>query len=50
MSDTKKQTSIIKQGAGIASAEESYRLAKLLRTGEREVQRQMNTKKTKRLR
>lgn len=50
MSDTKKYASTTKRGAGIASAEESYRLAKLLRTGERELQRQMNTKKTKRLR
>ncbi|MGN0688069.1 MAG: hypothetical protein ACI4KA_08195 [Oscillospiraceae bacterium] len=39
-----------KSGGGISSAEESYRLARLLRAGRRELDRQLNSKKTKRTR
>lgn len=35
---------------GIASTEESYRLAKLLRMGSREYDRQINAKKSKKTR
>ena len=35
---------------GISSREEAYRLAKLLRCGSRELERQLNIKKTKRVR
>ncbi|MBQ9948914.1 MAG: hypothetical protein IJO91_11060 [Oscillospiraceae bacterium] len=39
-----------KNGSGMSAAEESYRMAKLLRTGNRELERQLNSKKTKRVR
>ena len=44
MSDKKK----IKKGAGLGAKEESYRLAKLLRSGSRELMRQLNSKKSRR--
>ena len=48
MSD--KKTAVVKQGSGISDKEYSYRLAKLLRSGNRELQRQLNIKKTTRQR
>lgn len=39
-----------KQGNGIASKEDSYRLAKLMRSGNRELERQLNIKKATRSR
>ncbi len=45
-----KKTEIPKRSAGISQREESYRLAKLLRSGDRELMRQLNLKKTKRTR
>ena len=38
------------RGTGAAAAEEGYRLARLLRRGSRELERQYNTKKAKRIR
>ncbi len=48
MSD--KKTAAAKQGSGISDKEYSYRLAKLLRSGNRELERQLNIKKTMRQR
>ena len=39
-----------KLGSGMSAAQESYRLAKLLRQGSRELARQLNSKKTRRQR
>ncbi len=39
-----------KSGSSVTAREQSYRLAKLLRAGCRELDRQLNTKKTKRVR
>lgn len=36
--------------SGISASEESYRLAKLIRAGNRELERQLNSKKSKKLR
>ncbi len=47
MSENKTKTA---KGCGLSAAEESYRMAKLLRAGNRELMRQTNTKKSKRLR
>ncbi len=47
MSEKKTAT---KQNGGIASKEDSYRLAKLMRSGNRELERQLNIKKTMRQR
>ena len=49
MNKTKKAASL-SNGSGITAREESYRMAKLLRAGNRELDRQLNTKKTKRTR
>lgn len=46
---SEKKTASI-QRSGIASKEDSYRLAKLMRSGNRELERQLNIKKTKRSR
>ena len=48
----KKQSNDKKSKAGnsIAAREESYRLAKLLRSGDRELARQLNTKRFRRVR
>ena len=46
---SEKKTTL-KQSSGIASKEYSYRLAKLLRSGSRELERQLNIKKTMRQR
>lgn len=37
-------------GSGLGDREESYRLAKLLRSGSRELERQLNIKKSRRQR
>lgn len=39
-----------KRSGGIAAKEDSYRLAKLMRSGNRELERQLNIKKTMRQR
>ncbi|MBQ8195787.1 MAG: hypothetical protein IJZ47_10520 [Oscillospiraceae bacterium] len=46
MSDKEKKNT--KSAAGISAKEESYRLAKLLRSGNRELERQLNSKKIRR--
>ncbi len=46
MSD--KEKSSAKAKSGISAKEESYRLAKLLRAGSRELERQLNSKKLRR--
>ncbi len=46
----KKNNSKLPTGAGVSLCEQSYRMAKLLRAGNRELERQLNTKKTKRVR
>ncbi len=47
MSDKDKSTKV---KAGLSSKEDSYRMAKLLRAGNRELARQLNTKKSRRVR
>ncbi len=44
MADKKKSA----KGAGLGAKEESYRLAKLLRSGSRELMRQLNDKRSRR--
>lgn len=46
----KNKVRATKNGSGMSTVEESYRMAKLLRTGNRELERQLNSKKTKRVR
>ena len=48
MSEKEKRSLPQRNNAGIAAKEESYRLAKLLRAGNRELARQLNTKKIRR--
>ncbi len=48
MSEKEKRSVLQKNNAGIAAKEDSYRLAKLLRAGNRELARQLNTKKIRR--
>lgn len=48
MSEKEKRSTLRSKDAGIAAREESYRLAKLLRSGNRELARQLGTKKTRR--
>ena len=45
-----EKKTVSKQSGGIAVKEDSYRLAKLLRSGSRELERQLNIKKTTRQR
>lgn len=50
MAEKKTDSRTADKGSGISVSEESYRMAKLLRAGNRELERQLNTKKTKRVR
>ena len=45
--DKQKRSRLGSGGSGLAAKEESYRLAKLLRAGNRELARQLNSKKTR---